>query len=227
MTACNAPRSCFARCSQKPSRLHRERDSLAQVANGAETRDQGHQGASPARAAYRHGRTNQRVTTNEHVGRGQRQAVRRSLPQEQSPRARCASGVAWGCRTFCRTPLQSFAPGAGRNARQTLRPEAIEAPRLSRSPRKNAQSRLLSDNVSNGSSGKDRMGPRPQTRHRHKCSFPEMLPFSSPRLLRASHDGWLPPEASRLIGWRSEHALAERRPSLLSMADSCPLGFAV
>lgn len=119
--------------------------------------------------------------TNEHVGRGQRQAVHRSLRQEQSPRVRCGLGAAWGCRTSCRTPLQSFAPGAGRNARQTLPPAATEAPRLSRSPRKNAQSRLLSGNVSNGNSGIDRMVPRPQTRPRHICSSPEMLPFSSPR----------------------------------------------
>ena len=153
---------------------------------------QGRKGVIPAQAAHPHGRTNQHVMTNEHVGRGQRQAVHRSFRQEQLPRARYGLGVAWGCRTSCRMPLQSFEPGAGRNARQTLRPEAIEAPRLSQSPRKNAQFRLLSGNVNNGSSGRDRMVPRPQTRPRHICSSPEMLPFSSPRLERASHNVQLP-----------------------------------
>jgi hypothetical protein len=120
--------------------------------------------------------------TNEHVGRGQRRAVHRSLQQEQSPRARCGSDAAWGCRTSCRTPSQSFEPGAGRNARQTLLREAIEAPRPSRSPRRNAQFRLLSGSVSNGSSGRGRMVPRPQMRPRRICSSPEMSPslVSSP-----------------------------------------------
>jgi hypothetical protein len=160
--------------------------------------DCGRKGVIPAQAAHRHGRTNQHVMANEHAHRGQCQAVHRSLRQEQSPRARCRSGAAWGYRMSCRTPLQSFEPGAGRNARQTLLPEAIEALRLSQSPRKNAQSRLLSGNVSNGSSGRDRMVPRPQRRPRHICSSPEMLPCSSPRLVRASHNVWLPPRVSRI-----------------------------
>jgi hypothetical protein len=56
-------------------------------------------------------------------------------------------------------------------------------PRLARSSRKNAQSQLLSGNVSNGNSGRDRTGPRPQMRPRHIGSCPEMSPFPSPRLV--------------------------------------------
>jgi hypothetical protein len=163
-------------------------------------REQGRGGVIPAPAAHPRGRTNRHVMTSEHAGQGQPQAVRRSLRPERSPRARCGSGAAWGCRTSCRMPLQSFAPGAGRNARQMLLPEAIEVPGLSRSPRKNAQFRSLSGNVSNGSSGRDRTVPRPQTRPRHICSSLEMLPLSSPRLERASHNVWLPPRVSRIAG---------------------------
>jgi hypothetical protein len=164
----------------------------------------------PAQAAHRHGRTNRRVMTNEHADRGRRQAVHRSLRQEQSPRARCGSGAAWGCRRSCRTPLQSFGPGTGRNARQTLLPEAIEAPRLSRSPRRNARSRLLSGNVSNGSSGRDRRVPRPQTRPRHRGSSPEMSPFSSPRLVGGSH---LRPITSTVCQRAGSNSKAEARPA--------------
>jgi hypothetical protein len=153
----------------------------------------GCEGVIPAPAAHPRGRTNRHVTTNEHAGREQRQAVHRSLRQERSPRARCGSGAAWGCRTSCRTLLQSFEPAAGRNARPTLVPEAIEAPRLSRSPHKNALSRLPCGNVSNGSSGRDRMVPRPQRRPHHKCSCPEMLPFSLSLSLSLSLFLW-PPE---------------------------------
>jgi len=46
--------------------------------------------------------------------------------------------------------------GAGRSARPTPRRAATGAPRLSRSPRRNAQSRMLSGSASNGSSGSDR-----------------------------------------------------------------------
>jgi hypothetical protein len=176
-------------CS-RPSRRDREpvrmKATLARFTapcgrNGAEGRDWGRKGVIPARAAHPRGRTNRHVMTNEHVGRGQRRAVHRSLRREQSPHARCGSGAAWGCRTSCRMPLQSFEPGAGRNVRRTLLPEAIEAPRPSRSPRRNAQFRLLSGNVSNGSSGRDRTVHRPQTRPRHIGSSPEMLAFPSPR----------------------------------------------
>ena len=91
-----------------------------------------------------------------------------------------------GCRTFCRTRLQSFEPGAGRNARQTVLPEAIEAPEVPRSPGKNAPSRSLFGNVSNGNSGRDRTVPRPQTRPRRIYNSPGMLPFSSSRPIATS-----------------------------------------
>jgi len=137
---------------------------------------------SPAQAIHRRGRTNQRVTPIERAGGAQRPAVHRRLLQGQSPRGRCASGAAWDCRTSCRRRSQSFAPRANRNARATVLSEAIEAPRPSRSPRKNAPSRSLFGNASNGSSGRDRTAPQPQT-PRHRTGNPRKA-FSSPRPVR-------------------------------------------
>ena len=121
----------------------------------------------------------QRVTPTGCAGRAQRAAVRRRLRQGQSPHLRCASGAAWDCRTFCRTRLQSFAPGADRSARSTVLREAIEAPALSRSPRTNAPSRSPFGSASNGSSGRDRTAPQPQTRPHRAGNSPGMPPFSS------------------------------------------------
>jgi hypothetical protein len=104
---------------------------------------------SPAQAIHRRGRTNQRVTPTAHAGRAQRPAAHRRLRQERSPPGRSASGAAWGCRTSCRTRLQSFAPGADRSARPTVLREAIEAPALSRSPRTNAPFRSPFGSASN------------------------------------------------------------------------------
>ena len=100
-----------------PRRLARgRRDGAgARQPKGTDGPDRRRKSVIPAQAAHRHGRTNRHVMTNEHVGRVLRRAVHRSLRQEQSPRARCGSGAAWGCRTPCRMPLQSFEPAAGRN----------------------------------------------------------------------------------------------------------------
>lgn len=157
------------------SRILRQRQHQPNGAGGSEAQ------VSPAQAIHRRGRTNQRVTPTGRVGRAQRPAVHRRLRQGQWPRGRCASDAALGCRTSCRTRWQSFAPGADRSARSTVLREAIEAPALSRSPRTNAPSRSPFGSASNGSSGRDRTAPQPQTRPYRTSNSPGMPPFSSPR----------------------------------------------
>jgi hypothetical protein len=127
--------------------------------------------ASPRPVSHRRGRTSPRARPSAHAGPARHRAAHQSRRLERSPRARFASNAASGCRTSCRTRLQSFAHAAVRSARPTLRREAIAVPRRLRSPRRNARFRSPFGNVSSGSLGNDRMDPRPRTQFRHTSSF--------------------------------------------------------